>query len=72
MTGKETHRLKLTDKIKAANSGLFVAAGIVIIMRTAGLSAGIHAWFPLLVGISFIAFGAYRIRYVVKYLRGGQ
>lgn len=66
------HKLKLTDKIKTINSGLFVVIGVIIIMRSSALSAGIHIWLPLLVGISFIAFGIYRIRFILKYLRGGQ
>jgi hypothetical protein len=66
------NRLKLTDKIKAINSGLFIVIGIIIIIRSTNLSAGIHIWFALLTGISFIAFGIYRIRFVLRYLRGGQ
>ncbi len=66
------NRLKPTDKIKAINSGLFVVIGIIIIIRSTNLSAGIHIWLPLLVGMSFIAFGIYRIRFVLRYLRGGQ
>jgi uncharacterized membrane protein HdeD (DUF308 family) len=65
-------RLKLTDKIKSINSVLFMVIGIIIIVRSAALAAGIHIWLPLLVGISFIAFGIYRIRFVLKYLRGRQ
>ena len=66
------NRLKLTDKFKAINSVLFVVIGIVIIIRSAAMDVGIHIWLPLLVGISFIAFGIYRIRFVLTYLRGGQ
>lgn len=66
------HKLKLTDKIKTINSGLFILFGILIIIRSAGLTAGIRLWFPFLIGISFIGFGMYRIRFILKYLRGGQ
>ena len=66
------NRLKRTDKFKAINSGLFVIVGIIIIVRSAGMSAGFHIWLPMLVGISFIAFGIYRIRFVLNYLRGKQ
>ena len=66
------NRLKLTDKFKAINSALFVVIGIVIIVRSATMAAGLHIWLPLLVGISFIAFGIYRIRFVLNYVRGRQ
>ncbi len=58
--------------MRAINSVLFVVFGIIIVLRSINLSAGIHIWFALLVGISFIAFGIYRIRFVLRYLRDRQ
>ncbi|MGB9736159.1 MAG: hypothetical protein ACP5JP_08015 [bacterium] len=65
-------RLSLTDKIKAMNSGLFIVIGVIIVIRTVDLMTDLYALFPLLVGISFIGFGIYRIRFVVKYIRSRQ
>ncbi|MCL4558242.1 MAG: hypothetical protein M1491_06385 [Deltaproteobacteria bacterium] len=66
------NRLKLTDKIRTINSGLFVLLGIIIVIRSIRLSAGIHLWLPVLVGASFIGFGIYRLGFVLRYLRGRQ
>ncbi len=66
------NRLTLTDKFKAVNSGLFVVIGIIILVRSLNLSAGMLVWLPLLVGVSFIAFGIYRLRFVLHYFRRGQ
>ncbi len=65
-------KVTLTDKIKTVNSGLFVIIGVIILIRSLHLSAGLLVWLPLLVGISFIAFGIYRLRFVLNHFRSGQ
>lgn len=68
-------KLKLTDKIKAINSVLFIIFGIIIMMRSIHLiflNTGLKAWMPILVGASFIGYGIYRTVYVIKYIRDKQ
>ncbi len=68
-------KLKLTDKIKAVNSVLFIIFGIIIMIRSINLiflSTGLRALMPILVGASFVGYGIYRTVYVIKYLRDKQ
>lgn len=55
-----------TDAYKTVISILMVAMGIVILART--LPLGLHLQ-ALLVGLGFIGLGAYRLSFVVAYLR---
>ncbi len=63
-------KVRLSDKIRTINSGLFVVLGATIVIRSMHLSVGIHAWLPVLVGVSFVGFGIYRLGFVLRYLRG--
>jgi uncharacterized membrane protein len=55
-----------TDAYKTVTSVLMVAMGIAILVRT--LPLGLHLQ-ALLVGLGFIGLGAYRLSFVVVYLR---
>ncbi|HET9000250.1 MAG TPA: hypothetical protein VFP86_11425 [bacterium] len=54
------------DLYRTATSALMVALGLVILARTVGF--GLHPM-SLLVGFGFIGLGAYRLSFVVAYLR---
>lgn len=58
--------LTRVDIYQTVTSALMVALGIVILARTVG--AGVHLT-ALLVGLVFIALGAYRLSFVVAYFR---
>jgi hypothetical protein len=57
------------DLYRTVASVLMVALGIVILVRTLGF--GVHLT-SLLVGLGFIGLGAYRLSFVVAYLRRGR
>ncbi len=57
------------DLYRTVTSVLMVALGIVILVRTLGF--GVHLT-SLLVGLGFIGLGAYRLSFVVAYLRRGR
>jgi MFS superfamily sulfate permease-like transporter len=59
-------RFTRSDLYRTATSALMVALGLVILARTLGF--GLHLM-SLLVGVGFIALGAYRLSFVVAYLR---
>lgn len=59
-------RFTRSDLYRTATSALMVALGLVILARTLGF--GLHLM-SLLVGAGFIALGAYRLSFVVAYLR---
>lgn len=54
------------DLYRTTTSVLMVALGLVILARTLGF--GLHPM-SLLVGLGFIGLGAYRLSFVVAYLR---
>lgn len=57
------------DLYRTVMSAVMVLLGIVILARALGL--GVHPM-SLLVGCGFIALGAYRLSFVVAYLRRGR
>jgi len=59
-------RYTAADVYKTLTSVLMVAMGIVILART--LPLGLHLQ-ALLVGLGFLGLGAYRLSFVVAYLR---
>ncbi len=59
-------RFTAADVYKTLTSVLMVAMGIVILART--LPLGLHLQ-ALLVGLGFLGLGAYRLSFVVAYLR---
>jgi NADH:ubiquinone oxidoreductase subunit 5 (subunit L)/multisubunit Na+/H+ antiporter MnhA subunit len=54
------------DAYRTVTSVLMVALGVVILART--LPLGVHLQ-ALLVGVGFVGLGAYRLAFVVGYLR---
>ena len=54
------------DVVRTLTSVLMVAMGIVILART--LPLGVHLQ-ALLVGLGFVGLGAYRLSFVVAYIR---
>lgn len=60
-------RYTAADAYRTLTSVLMVAMGIVILART--LPLGLHLQ-ALLVGFGFLGLGAYRLSFVVAYLRG--
>lgn len=65
-------KIRLTDKIRVLNSGLFIVIGITIVFRSIYLLSGIYLLFPCVVGTGFIGLGIYRLKFVVQYLRDKQ
>ena len=61
-------RFTPADAYRSATSALMVALGLVILVRT--LALGIHL-LALLVGLGFIALGAYRLSFIIAYFRRG-
>ncbi len=59
-------RYTAADVYQTLTSVLMVAMGIVILART--LPLGVHLQ-ALLVGLGFLGLGAYRLSFVVAYLR---
>jgi hypothetical protein len=59
-------RFTRVDLYRTVTSVLMVVLGIVVLARALGL--GVHLS-SLLVGFGFIALGAYRLSFVVAYLR---
>jgi hypothetical protein len=59
-------RFTRADLYHTLTSVLMVALGIVILARTLGF--GVHLM-ALLTGLGFIGLGAYRLSFVVAYLR---
>lgn len=59
-------RFTRADLFRTLTSILMIALGIVILARTLGF--GVHLT-SLLVGLGFIGLGAYRLSFVVAYLR---
>lgn len=59
-------RFTAADVYKTLTSVLMVAMGIVILART--LPLGLHLQ-ALLVGLGFLGLGAYRLSFVIAYLR---
>ena len=57
------------DMYQTVTSVLMVVLGIVILARTLG--GGVHLT-ALLVGLGFLALGAYRLSFVVAHLRRGR
>jgi len=63
-------KLSFIDRMKLVNSGLFVVLGAFIIYRYATVAT--H-WLILVLGIAFVAFGAYRLDLFRRALiRGGN
>lgn len=60
-------RYTAADVYRTLTSVLMVVMGIVILVRT--LPLGVHLQ-ALLVGLGFVGLGAYRLSFVVAYLRG--
>ena len=60
-------RYTAADAYRTLTSILMVAMGVVILVRT--LPMGLHLQ-AMLVGLGFIGLGAYRLSFVVAYLRG--
>ena len=61
-------RFTRADLYRTVTSVLMVVLGLVILARSLGL--GVHV-VSLLVGLGFIGLGAYRLSFVVAYLRRG-
>lgn len=59
-------RFTRVDMYQTVTSVLMVVLGIVILARTLGLGMHLTA---LLVGLGFLALGAYRLSFVLAYLR---
>jgi hypothetical protein len=62
-------RLTRVDLYQTVTSALMVIVGMVILARTLG--PGMHLT-ALLVGLAFVGLGAYRLSFVVAYLRRGR
>ncbi len=59
-------RFTRVDMYQTVTSALMVALGMVILARTLG--PGMHLT-ALLVGLAFVGLGAYRLSFVLAYLR---
>jgi hypothetical protein len=61
--------LRPIDRFQIVTTGLFIALGVVIVVR-----AGIRAapWSSYLVGSLFVAYGLYRIRLIRRSLGGDR
>ena len=64
----ETVRFTWADAYRTVTSALMVVLGGVILVRT--LASGLHV-LALLVGCAFIGLGAYRLSFVIAYIRRG-
>jgi hypothetical protein len=62
-------RFTRVDVYQAVTSALMVVLGTVILARTLG--PGMHLT-ALLVGLGFVGLGAYRLSFVLAYLRRGR
>lgn len=60
-------RLCRTDYYQIITSTLMLVLGVIILVRSVG---GAVTMMTLLVGGGFLALGAYRLSFVIKYLRG--
>jgi hypothetical protein len=61
-----TVRFTPADGYRSVTSALMVALGVVILART--LALGFHV-VAVLVGLGFIGLGAYRLSFVIAYIR---
>lgn len=59
-------RFTVADVYRSVMSALMVILGVVILVRT--LAFGFH-FIAVLIGLGFIALGAYRLTFVIAYLR---
>jgi hypothetical protein len=62
----EAARFTWADAYRTVTSAVMVVIGFVILGRT--LSSGFHV-LPVIVGLAFSGLGAYRLSFVVTYLR---
>lgn len=62
-------RFTRVDVYQTVTSALMVVLGMVILARTLG--PGLQ-WTALLVGLGFVGLGAYRLSFVLAYLRRGR
>lgn len=62
-------RFTRVDVYQTVTSALMVVLGMVILARTLG--PGMR-WTALLVGLGFVGLGAYRLSFVLAYLRRGR
>ena len=62
-------RFTRADIYQTVTSAMMVILGIVILARTLG--PGMHLT-ALLVGLGFVGLGAYRLSFVLAYLRRGR
>jgi len=60
------HKISRRDHYQILSSALFLLIGVIILVRS--LHGGIVIM-ALLVGGGFLALGAYRLRFVIKYLK---
>lgn len=60
------YRISTRDYYQILSSALFLLIGVIILVRS--LHGGIVIM-ALLVGGGFLALGAYRLRFVIKYLK---
>ena len=69
--GDVPRRLSALDYYKILVSVLMVGLGILILYRS--VLRGLNIM-PVIVGLSFIGFGAYRIKFIINYFkqRGGK
>lgn len=61
-----TVRFTRADGYRSVTSALLVVLGVVILART--LALGFHV-IAVLVGLGFIGLGAYRLSFVIAYIR---
>jgi hypothetical protein len=60
--------LRPLDRFQIATTGLILMLGVVILMRAWMLGAPAGSY---VVGVAFVAYGAYRAKFIVRALRGG-
>jgi hypothetical protein len=64
--GTTNHKISVKDYYQMFTSALFLLIGVIILVRSLHGSIVVMA---LLVGGGFLALGAYRLRFVIKYLK---
>ena len=62
-------RLRPLDYFQIITTCLFVALGVVIVVRGASAGAGALAY---VVGLVFVGLGAHRLRFVLRAFRGRE